>query len=126
MVRRRHSSWTHGVASSRAPLRTSSSFPAGRLATPPESAGILAGITRARLIAAAAELALPVDERELFPPDVHDADEVFISSSIRELLPVVRVDDRTIGAGIPGPVTRALHRRFSESVGLGDRPMPWE
>lgn len=98
----------------------------GRLATPPESAGILAGITRARLIAAAAELALPVDERELFPPDVHDADEVFISSSIRELLPVVRVDDHTIGAGIPGPVARSLHRRFRESVGLGDRPMPWE
>jgi branched-chain amino acid aminotransferase len=98
----------------------------GRLATPPESAGILAGITRARLMAAARELGLPVDERELLPADIHDADEVFISSSIRELLPVVRADDHTLGAGVPGPVARSLHRRFRESVGMGHRPMPWE
>lgn len=99
---------------------------AGRIATPPESAGILAGITRAHVLAAARALAIAVDERELPTADVHGADEVFITSSIRELLPVVRVDDRPIGDGKPGPVARALHRRFRESVGLGDRPMPWE
>jgi branched-chain amino acid aminotransferase len=99
---------------------------AGRVTTPPESAGILAGITRAHVLAAARELGVPVEERELPSDEIHRADEVFVTSSIRELLSVVRVDDRTIGAGVPGPVARALHRRFRESVGMGDRPMPWD
>jgi branched-chain amino acid aminotransferase len=99
---------------------------AGRVATPPESAGILVGITRAQMLRAARELGVPVDERELLPDDVYGADEVFITSSIRELLPVVRVDGRTIGSGAPGPIARALHRRFRESAGMGEHPMPWE
>jgi branched-chain amino acid aminotransferase len=99
---------------------------AGRLATPPESAGILSGITRAHILSGARALGIPVDERELPLDDVYGADEVFITSSIRELVPVVRVDHRPIGASVPGPVARALHRRFRESVGMGDRPMPWE
>jgi branched-chain amino acid aminotransferase len=99
---------------------------AGRVATPPESAGILAGITRARLLALARDLGVPVDERELPLENLYGADEVFITSSIREVLSVVRVDGRPVGAGVPGPVARALHRRFRESVGMGDRPMPWE
>jgi branched-chain amino acid aminotransferase len=99
----------------------------GRVATPPESAGILPGITRAHLIAAARSLGIPLEERDLLPADLLAADEVFVSSSIREVLSVVRVDDRPVGAGTPGPVARALHRRFRESVGMGgDRPMPWE
>jgi len=99
---------------------------AGRVATPPESAGILAGITRAHILGAARELGVPVEQRDLVPDDVYGADEVFITSSIRELLPVVRVDDRTIGSGSPGPIARALHRRFRESAGMGAHPMPWE
>jgi branched-chain amino acid aminotransferase len=91
---------------------------AGRVATPPEDAGILAGITRARMLAAAADLGISLDQRELSVQDVLDADEVFITSSIRELLPVVRVDDRTIGSGTPGPVARALHARFRAALGL--------
>ena len=99
---------------------------AGRVTTPPESAGILAGIIRAHVVRAARDLGVPVDERDLLPDDVYGADEVFITSSIRELLPVVCVDDRTIGFGAPGPIARALHRRFRESAGMGDHPMPWE
>ncbi len=99
---------------------------AGRLATPPESAGILAGITRAHILRAARDLGVPADELDLARDDLYRADEVFITSSIRELLPVVRVEDHTVGAGVPGPVARALHRRFRESVGMGDQPMPWE
>jgi branched-chain amino acid aminotransferase len=98
----------------------------GGLATPPESAGILAGITRAHVLGAARDLGIPVVERDLMPDDVYAADEVFITSSIRELVPVARVDDRTIGTGAPGPVSRALHRRFRETAGMGSRPMPWE
>jgi branched-chain amino acid aminotransferase len=98
----------------------------GRVATPPESAGILAGITRAHVLAAARALFIPTEERELVIGDVYGADEVFITSSIRELLPVVRVDDKTIGSGSPGPVSRALHRRFRDDVGMAGRPMPYE
>ncbi len=98
----------------------------GRLATPPESAGILVGITRAHVLAAARALGMPVEERELEPADVYGADEVFITSSIRELLPVVRVDDRDIGSGKPGPTARALHRRFRDDVGMRGSPMPYD
>jgi branched-chain amino acid aminotransferase len=98
----------------------------GRLATPPESAGILPGITRAHVMTAATAAGVPCDERALHLPDIYSADEVFITSSIRELVPVVRVDEHVVGAGSPGEVVRALHRRFRQVVGMGDRPMPWE
>jgi branched-chain amino acid aminotransferase len=90
----------------------------GRIATPPETAGILAGITRARILAAAADLSMAVVERDISVDDVLGADEVFITSSIRELLPVVRVDERPIASGAPGPVARALHAQFRRAVGL--------
>jgi branched-chain amino acid aminotransferase len=93
----------------------------GKVATPPEAAGILAGITRARILSAAADLRVPLVERDLTVDDVFGADEVFITSSIREVLSVVRVDDRAIGAGTPGPVARALHGRFRSALGLADR-----
>ncbi len=98
----------------------------GRIATPPESAGILVGITRAHVLEAARALGIPVEERELALADVYGADEVFITSSIRELVPVVRVDDRVIGSGKPGQVSRALHRRFRDDVGMAGHPMPYD
>lgn len=89
------------------------------LITPPEEAGILPGITRAHVLDLAAGVGLHVDLRTLVPADVTSADEVFISSSLREILPVVRVDGVTIGDGAPGPKTRALHAAFRKRVGLG-------
>jgi branched-chain amino acid aminotransferase len=62
----------------------------------------------------------------ILPADLAAADEVFLSSSIREVMPVVRVDDHVIGDGKPGPVTRALHAAFRTRAGLGAEPMPWE
>jgi branched-chain amino acid aminotransferase len=98
----------------------------GRVVTPPESAGILPGITRSRMMAAAEGLGIEVVQTVLRPEDLYRADEVFITSSIRELLPVVRVDDRVVGGGVPGPISRAIHRAFRASLGLGNGPMPWE
>jgi branched-chain amino acid aminotransferase len=98
----------------------------GGLATPPEDAGILAGITRAHVLEAAAKAGIAVDQRRLRPEALYDADEVFVTSSIREVLSVVRVDGRVIGTGAPGSVARTLHRAFRAAVGVGDRPMPWE
>ena len=87
--------------------------------TPPESAGILMGITRAHVIAAARR-AFSVVEADLSPEDVYRADEVFITSSIRELVSAVTVDGRRIGAGRPGPIARELRRLYLERVGVGE------
>lgn len=88
----------------------------GRLITPPEEAGILPGITRALLIGVAAEQGIPVELRPLSVGEVLSADELCISSSIRELLPVVRVDSQPIGTGRPGPTTERLLRAFREKA----------
>jgi branched-chain amino acid aminotransferase len=89
---------------------------AGRLLTPPESLGILPGITRARVLEAAAALGIPVDFTALPVEALLGADELFVSSSIREILPVVRVDREPLGSGVPGPLTRQLLAKFRENV----------
>jgi branched-chain amino acid aminotransferase len=89
---------------------------AGRLLTPPESLGILPGITRARVLEAAGALGIPVDLAALPVEALLAADELFISSSIREILPVVRVDREPLGSGVPGPLTRQLLSKFRENV----------
>jgi branched-chain amino acid aminotransferase len=81
---------------------------AGELVTPPIEAGILAGITRKTVLELASELELPVHETQIDPGDLYRADEVFITSTIREIVPVVRVDDITIAKGTPGPYARRL------------------
>jgi branched-chain amino acid aminotransferase len=84
----------------------------GTLTTPPESDGILLGITRETVLSVAAQLGLPIRIARLPLTDLKAAAEVFISSSIRELLPVVRVDEATIGSGEPGPITQRLLAAF--------------
>lgn len=86
------------------------------LVTPPESSGILPGITRAGVLEVAREQGIQVELRAPTLEDLHTAEEVFISSSIRELLPVVRVDDQPVGQGVPGPLTKRLHEAFREFV----------
>lgn len=85
---------------------------AGRLLTPPIALGILPGITRAHVLLLARELSLDVEERPLFVSELAGLDELFISSSIRELVPVVRVDGQAIGAGVPGPLAQRLLDAF--------------
>lgn len=88
----------------------------GHLFTPPLSVGILDGITRRVVLEAAEELNLEVQ----FPcPSVAQllaADEIFITSSIRQMLSVVELDGHTIGPGQPGPIYRRLFERFVEIV----------
>ena len=88
----------------------------GSLVTPPEASGILPGITRAILIDLAREFGLPLELRSLPVDEALSADELFICSSIRELLPVVRLDGRPIGSGEVGPWSRELLRAFREKV----------
>lgn len=88
----------------------------GRIRTPRPEAGILAGITRATVIAAAQRAGVTVEEEALFPADLYEADEVFITSSIREVVPVVKVDGESIGAGRPGPMVNRLHAAYRDVV----------
>ena len=80
----------------------------GAALTPPIDAGLLPGITREFLFEIGAEAAIPVREAVLKDADLFGADEAFLTSSTREVVPIVQVDDRRIGAGIPGPITRRL------------------
>jgi branched-chain amino acid aminotransferase len=88
----------------------------GALFTPPPEAGLLVGITRAFVIDLARQEGLAVHEPALYEADLDTADEAFITSTTREIVPVVAVDDRRIGAGAPGPITRRLMEAFRAAV----------
>lgn len=88
----------------------------GVLLTPPIDAGILEGITRDVVIELAGKENITVREIALTRHDVYIADECFLTGSAAELIPVVKVDSRTIGDGKPGPVTRRLLERFREAT----------
>jgi branched-chain amino acid aminotransferase len=89
----------------------------GGLLTPPLTAGILEGVTRGVVLRLARSQGLPSREVVLTPADLETADEIFITSTAREILPVTRLGDRVIGDGRPGPVTARLHRAFRELAG---------
>lgn len=80
----------------------------GAALTPPIDAGLLPGITREFLFEVGAALTIPVREQILRDDDLLGADECFLTSTTREVVPIVRVDERPIGSGVPGPITRAL------------------
>jgi branched-chain amino acid aminotransferase len=84
----------------------------GALYTPPLEAGILAGITRDAVIEIARDAGIDVHERPLTKHDVYVADECFLTGTAAEVVPVVKVDSRIIGAGKPGPITADLEKRF--------------
>jgi len=84
----------------------------GELLTPPIHAGILEGITRQAVIELAEQQGIEVHEIGLTRHDVFVADEVFLTGSAAEVVPVVKIDNRTIGTGKPGPITRDLQDRF--------------
>jgi branched-chain amino acid aminotransferase len=88
----------------------------GTLRTPEPQPGILIGITRATVLASAVAEGMRVEEAEIRPEDLYAADEAFLTSSIREVMPVVLADGQTIGSGAPGSVTKRLHRAYLRAV----------
>ena len=86
------------------------------LVTPPESAGILAGITRQLVLELVARHGIALTYRTPALDEVYAADEAFITSSVREILPVVTLDGRTIGDGTPGATFRRLWTSFGDLV----------
>jgi branched-chain amino acid aminotransferase len=88
----------------------------GRLTTPPLDAGILEGITRNAVLELARDAGMEVAESPLTKHDVYVADEAFLTGTAAEIVPVVKVDDRPIGSGKPGSVTKDLTARFHKLV----------
>lgn len=82
------------------------------LLTPPNSAGILEGITRNVVMELAREKGFDVRESTLSRCDLYTADEVFLTGTAAEVIGVVDIDARKIGDGSPGPVTRSLTKSF--------------
>ncbi|QGG46407.1 branched-chain-amino-acid transaminase [Heliorestis convoluta] len=99
----------------------------GRLITPPPHVGILEGITRNCVMELARQRDIEVKEQVFARYDVYTADEVFLTGTAAEVIPVVTVDGRTIGNGQPGPMTKALTGDFhqltqSEAAGAAINP----
>jgi branched-chain amino acid aminotransferase len=84
----------------------------GVLTTPPISAGCLDGITRATVITLARDLGYEVREQNLVRTDLYNADECFFTGTAAEITPIREIDDRTVGEGHRGPVTKELQGTF--------------
>ncbi len=88
----------------------------GAALTPPLEAGLLPGITREFIFEVGNDVGIPVREQVLHDEDVFGADEAFLTSTTRELVPIVQVNDHKIGAGVPGPIAKALLAAFRKKA----------
>lgn len=88
----------------------------GRLLTPSLDEGCLPGVTRSVVLRLAAEAGVPVDTVPLRAARLHEMDELFLTASTIEVMPVVRVDGARVAGGKPGPVTRLLQERYRAFV----------
>jgi len=89
----------------------------GAVLTPPLTAGLLPGITREYLFELGQQHGVDVREATLRDEDLFGAQEAFLTGTTREIVPIVRVNERVIGNGTPGPVTRTLLDAFRRSIG---------
>ena len=92
----------------------------GVLKTPSPDAGILEGITRNAVLRLAREAGIPTQETTLIRHDLYVADEMFLTGTAAEVVPVVSLDGRLIGDGKPGPITRRLLELFHEFTRSAD------
>jgi branched-chain amino acid aminotransferase len=88
----------------------------GTLVTPPVTDNVLEGITRRHLLDVAASLGIPLVERSVDRTELYTADEVFLCGTGAQLAPVVEIDRRKVGGGVPGPITRRLHEVYFDAV----------
>ncbi|HZE05329.1 MAG TPA: branched-chain-amino-acid transaminase, partial [Solirubrobacteraceae bacterium] len=98
----------------------------GQILTPPQTAGILDGISRKSIIQIAGDLGYEVVERDLARAELYLADEVFLSGTAAEMVPVCEIDDQVVGSGVRGPVTEAVQKVFFDALhGRDERYMEW-
>ena len=88
----------------------------GVMLTPSASEGALKGVTRSTIIDIAKDLGIPLREANLTRYDLWCADECFLTGSGAEVIPVVKLDGRTIGTGRPGPINRRVLEEFRKRV----------
>lgn len=93
----------------------------GVVMTPPLSCGVLPGITRAIVLRLAAARGDPVREEPILTDMLARASEAFLTSSLREIVPLVRVDGRPVGSGCPGPLTQRILSDYLELVRRAER-----
>jgi D-alanine transaminase len=94
----------------------------GILITPPNGPALLPGITRDLILELAANNAIPYREADIPLDELLSADEIWLTSSTREISPVIRLDDRTVGEGSPGPVWKhmiTLYQEYKEALRAG-------
>lgn len=91
--------------------------------TPPLSAGALYGITRATVIDVARQAGYEICEPDITRYDVFNADELFLTGTASEIVPVVKVDGRVIGTGQPGPITRKLESLYHDLANSTGEPI---
>ena len=98
----------------------------GEIVTPGQHNSILDGITRRSIIQIARDLGYTVVERNVARAELYLADEVFMSGTAAELVPVREVDDHKIGGGAPGEITRVLQAAFDDAIhGRTERYREW-
>ena len=95
----------------------------GQLRTPPVSAGILEGITRDAVMKIAEEMGIECVERDMALFDVYAAEEAFLTGTAAEVVPVTKVDERKIGSGEPGQITKRIIARYRELTSTEGTPV---
>ena len=98
----------------------------GRIFTPPLSAGALEGITQDSVITIARDLGYEIEYDNILRSDLYTAEEAFLTGTAAEVVPVASVDDRVVGDGRPGPITRRIQEIYHQAVrGQVDRYKDW-
>jgi branched-chain amino acid aminotransferase len=98
----------------------------GRIITPPLAAGALEGITQHSIMSLARDLGVECEVGNLLRSDLYIAEEAFLTGTAAEVVPIQSVDDRLVGDGRPGPITRQLQEQYSRLVRGGiDKYKDW-
>lgn len=98
----------------------------GKIITPPLSAGALEGITQSSVMTIARDLGFEIELGNILRSDLYVAEEAFLSGTAAEVVPIASVDDRVVGDGKPGPMTRQIQEIFKSAVrGKVDRYKDW-
>jgi len=96
----------------------------GVISTPPSSASILEGITSRSVVQIAADLGFKVVERDMARGELYQADELFLTGTAAEIVPVREIDDHPLGE--PGEITKAIQQCFFEAIqGKRDEYLEW-
>ena len=98
----------------------------GKIVTPPLAAGALEGITQSSVMTIARDLGFEAEVANILRSDLYIADEAFLSGTAAEVVPIASVDDRPVGDGKPGPMTRQIQEIYQAAVrGKVDRYKDW-